>query len=259
MISKKYPYYKELQLAKKLVKQSYKKIYLKTSMDVRAKGIGDLVTNIDIMTEQFILNGLQTAYPHDFVVSEEGHPSEQIVGRCWVLDPIDGTINFANNIQMWGTQLAFVVDGKPEFCVMYLPYLNEFYYAAIGYGAYLNDKPMPKQVPQAAKDFMSIVDFVPKYREQGLKNIEQLDRTTLKVRLIGCCCYSYCKIAKGDYGSMVLYCDTPWDYLPGTILCHECGVDVYTKIIKENKGRATLVTFCPETAKLLRFSKKMYK
>ena len=258
MISKQYQYYQELNMAKKAVKQTYKKICLKNNMDVKDKGSKDLVTNIDVMTEQYLINMIKTNFPEDIIVSEEGHPTEKVSGRSWIIDPVDGTINFANDIQLWGTQLAFVVDGKPEFCVMYLPYLNQLYYAAIGQGAYLNDKLLPKHKPAKIKDHMAMLDYSLYAQDVALQETKPVFDNCMRMRLLGCSCFSYCKVASGAYGAFILYCNNPWDYIPGTVLCQECGATVYYKINKQLNCRVTLATFCPEVAKMLKMTKKMY-
>ncbi len=259
MISKQYKYYQELAMAKKAVKNTYKKICLKNKMDVKDKGAKDVVTNIDLMTEQFLINAIKSKYPQDIIVSEEGHPTAKVQGRSWIIDPIDGTINFAKDIELWGTQLAFVVDGKPEFCVMYLPYIDELYYAAIGQGAYLNDQLLPKQSPSKIENYMALLDYSLFMQDYALQETRSLFDSCMRLRMLGSSCYSFCKVAKGDYGAFVLYCKNPWDYIPGTVLCHETGSTVYYKLAGEQKCHSTLVTFCPEVAKLLKFSKKMYK
>ena len=259
MITKQYKYYQELILAKKIVKNSYKKICLKNKMDVKDKGSKDIVTNIDVMTEQYLINTIKSKYPQDIIVSEEGNPTAKVQGRSWIIDPIDGTINFAKDIELWGTQLAFAVDGKPEFCVMYLPYIDELYYAAIGQGAYLNDQPLPKHQPCKVEDYMALLDYSLYMQDFALKDTKPLFDSCMRLRMLGSSCYSFCKVAKGDFSTFVLYCKNPWDYIPGTILCQETGAIAYYKTSGEQKCHSTLVTFCTDVPKMLKFTKKMYK
>lgn len=258
MVSKKYTYYKELCLAKKAVKSAYTKVILKNPMDVKVKGKQDLVTNLDVMCEQYLIDAIKTRYPNDTIISEENNPTNIPKQRSWAIDPIDGTLNFAFNIGLWGIQLAFMVDNKPEFCVMYLPTLNEFYYAVIGQGAYLNEKPMPKVVSQPASEHMAMVDYISAATPAAIQDFDILSKTTLKARAIGSACFSYTQVASGKYGSFILYCDNIWDYLPGSILCHECGVPVYYKTCKDPKVRVTLATFNPEVKKALKYTKTLF-
>lgn len=257
MITKEYKYYKELALAKKIVKQVYKKIIFKSNMDVKVKGYQDLVTNLDIMCEEYLLKNITSTFPQDTIVSEEKNTNNNIKGRTWIIDPIDGTVNFANNIPIWGIQLAFVDNEKSEFCVMYLPKQDELYYAVMGKGAYCNEKPMPILPPSDSKTLMSILEYSPYASNDALSDITVQNDNSLKIRALGSSCFAFCQVAQGRYGSLLIYCNTIWDYLPGCILCHECGVDV-SKKNPQKKMLTILATSCPNYKKLFKFSKKFF-
>ena len=257
MITKDYKYYKELKLAKSIVKSAFKKIIAKTPINVKTKGLQDLVTNIDVLTEKYLIQNINKHFPLDTIISEENNPDNSPNNRSWIIDPIDGTVNFANDIGIWGIQIAFLVKDKPEFCVMYLPCQDEMYCAVINHGAFLNNKPLNKIPQDDSKKHMSILDFAPIYSDLAYNNIKILDENSLKVRILGSSCYTFCKVAKGSYGSFLLYCNNLWDYMPGVILCHECGVKVYQKYLKDYKSRVTLVTCCNKLAKTLGFTKSL--
>lgn len=129
---------KELKFLIDIVKEASK--IITDEFEVKAKDDkGDLVTNFDYEVEQFIINKIKKEYPTFTIISEEFNTNEELTDNCFTIDPIDGTINFANKLPLWGIQVACIKDGKTCAAVIYLPKINEFYYADEN-GAFMNDK-----------------------------------------------------------------------------------------------------------------------
>lgn len=103
--------------------------------EVKAKGNnGDLVTNFDLKIEK-----LKEKYPDFDIVSEENNSDKGITENCFVIDPIDGTVNFANNLPIWAIQVAMIKNNDVVAAVIYAPRLNELY-CADSRAAYFNNK-----------------------------------------------------------------------------------------------------------------------
>ena len=115
--------------------------YFRGSFRVRRKGDGTPVTEADLAVEEALRKALAERFPGDAVLGEE-HGLDGTGGRTWVLDPIDGTKNFAAGIQIWGTLIALAEDGLPVLGVISAPALGERYQAARGLGATLNGEPI---------------------------------------------------------------------------------------------------------------------
>ncbi|MBO4880642.1 MAG: hypothetical protein J5555_03070, partial [Firmicutes bacterium] len=98
---------------------------------------GDLVTNFDYEIEKCLIDKLRSRYPGFSIVSEEYNADEALTDDCFTIDPIDGTVNFANRIPLWGIQIACIRDGKPCASVIFLPKMDELY-CADETGAFLN-------------------------------------------------------------------------------------------------------------------------
>lgn len=129
---------KEIDFLKKTVLEANK--ISNNPFKVRNKNSeNDLVTNLDLEIEKFLIDEIGKEYPNFDIVSEEYNTNNQITDNCFIIDPIDGTINFANNLPLWGIQVACVKNGKTIVSVISLPRINEFYYADET-GAYLNDE-----------------------------------------------------------------------------------------------------------------------
>lgn len=111
--------------------------------DVRVTWKADLtpVTQADTQIESAIRERLAEAFPQDRVLGEE-EGGEEGPGRVWVVDPIDGTRNFAAGIQIWSTLVALVVDHEPVMSVVSAPALGERYAATRGRGATMNGEPI---------------------------------------------------------------------------------------------------------------------
>ena len=129
---------KELEFMIRIVKEAA--MIITEEFEVKAKGDnGDLVTNFDYEVEQFIIDSIKKEYPNFNIVSEEFNKNEGLTENCFTIDPIDGTINFAHNVPLWAIQVACIKNGKTCAAVIYLPKLNELYYADEN-GAFLNNK-----------------------------------------------------------------------------------------------------------------------
>jgi histidinol-phosphatase len=110
---------------------------------VRQKPDKTPVTEADIRIEQMVRSAVAQSYPADAVLGEEGGlggPTE--AERTWIVDPIDGTKNFARRIQIWGTLIALRIGDRFELGVVSAPALGERYYAVRGSGATLNGSPI---------------------------------------------------------------------------------------------------------------------
>jgi len=115
--------------------------YFRGSFEVRTKADRTPVTEADLAIEAMIREALHERFPSDGVLGEEGG-EEGDRSRRWIVDPIDGTKNFADEIQVWATLIALAVDGRPVVGVVNAAALGERYEAARGLGARMNGEPI---------------------------------------------------------------------------------------------------------------------
>lgn len=111
------------------------------TFEVRVKPDQSPVTEADLAIEEMVRRTILDRYPDDAVLGEEGGLQEG-GDRRWIVDPIDGTRNFADGVQVWATLIALAVDGAPVVGVVNAPALGERYAAARGQGAMLNGTPI---------------------------------------------------------------------------------------------------------------------
>ncbi len=110
--------------------------------EVRHKADHTPVTEADLAIEAMVREAITDRFPGDAILGEEGGLAGEEGGREWVIDPIDGTKNFADGIQIWGTLIALLESGRPVVGVASAPGLSERYEAAAGAGARLNGAPI---------------------------------------------------------------------------------------------------------------------
>jgi len=212
----------ETEFLIRIVKEA--EIISRKNYEVRQKDDkGDLITSLDIEIEKYLISQINENYPEFIVVSEEFNSDAVIADNCFIIDPIDGTINFANGLPIWGIQIACRKDGETAACVIDLPDLKEFYYADET-GAFLNDKRIRiKEVPVKNAIF-SVMG------RNAIAGVEKMIGHTRNYRNYGAACSAYAFMACGRIHGVSFTSDNPWDYEPGMFLCKMAGAE--TKNIK---------------------------
>jgi histidinol-phosphatase len=140
------------------------------------------------------------------------------VGRCWVLDPIDGTASYVLGMPMFGTLVSLLIDGEPVFGCIHLPALKETTYAALGFGCWLkHDGARPRRVRVAAARPLSEADIgltsvkaSDLAREGGPWQLASLLRAAGRLRLVGDC-VQYALLCRGSLDAAVDPVMKPWD------------------------------------------------
>ena len=212
----------ETEFLKKIIKEA-EKISQKHFEIHQKDDKGDLVTNLDIEIEQYLISQIKEHYPGYTSVSEEFNSNNSTTDNCFIIDPIDGTVNFANGLPLWGTQIACRKNGKTIASVINLPKINEFYYADET-GAYLNDiKISIKEVP-IKNTLYSIVG------NNAVQDTEKMRNYSKNYRNLGSISVAMAFMANGRIHGVNFRVEHPWDYEPGLFLCRMAGAK--TKSIK---------------------------
>ena len=219
-------YEKECAFLQTTAKNALKK-YMTIQKSTRAKAEYDVVTDVDMSVEAYVIDEIHKNFPKDTILSEENNPKNGFSKRTWVLDPIDGTWNFMGGSPLFGFQGAFCVDGRPVVSVIILPILHEEYYAIKGGGAYRNGKKLQVQ----AKDnlhqtIVSFADFnhdQPVEKQPAFAMLQRIYPKIGRLRAFGASCIDFTGIASGKIDGSLLVTRNLWDVLPGALLCKEAG------------------------------------
>jgi myo-inositol-1(or 4)-monophosphatase len=193
--------------------------------DITHKGQIELLTQFDLMSEKHITEGIRTAFPHDEVIAEEKNaPITQ--AEYWLVDPLDGTTNFAHGLPGFTVCLAYMKNHVPVLGVIYIPLLDELYSSLEGAGAYINDVPITVSRENALDQSLLATGFPYAYGETAFDvfgNWERLFYRSRGVRHLGCASLNLAYVACGRLDGFWEYGFKSWDMAAGVILVREAG------------------------------------
>jgi myo-inositol-1(or 4)-monophosphatase len=196
--------------------------------DIQMKGAINLVTETDLAAEALILEQLARETPGIPVMAEESENSLNVrdQARYWVVDPLDGTTNFAHGVPHFAVSIALIEAGKPLVGAIYHPMLDELYLGAAGCGAWLNDRQI--QVTQTDKPINALIATgFPYDIEQTINRVmEQMQRVLPAVRDIrraGAAALDLAFVACGRLDGFYEMNLQPWDTAAGWLLVLEAG------------------------------------
>lgn len=221
----------ELEFATKLVKTAAC-LHIKVKenpITVYQKGELDEVTSTDYAIEKFLVDELLQEFPHDRIISEETYIAEITDERTWVIDPLDGTSNYARKIPIYGIQMALLINKEPVVAVIYLPELEEMYSAAVNQGSYLNGERIYvsscrdlSQAIASMGDFSKGSDRAEKNRVR-LAGVNAIANHINRLKIWGAACYDLATLASGKTDVYLVYSYDIWDIMPGYLIAKEAG------------------------------------
>lgn len=227
------------------------------------KGAHDFATDADLASEQFIIAMLRRATPDIPILAEEGSggATDWRRGRVWVVDPLDGTKNFAAGLPMWCVSIALVEDGIPIVGVVYAPVTRDLCAAHAGGGAFRNGQPITASRQTNFAESFLLVEL-PRKHEHTLRAFSTLLQHSVglltacrRIRTYGAAAYELALIAAGVADG---YFDASgntkvWDVAAGEVLVREAGgeIVVMTKYDQKNPTRRAVVAGNPAIVRRL--------
>ena len=204
-----------------------------TDIHVDHKGLVDLVTDMDRRSEDYILNEIRTMFPGDEIVAEESGVLEGKNTARWIVDPLDGTVNYAHRLPIYSVSIAYAIGNEVQLGVVYNPAMDECFTAERGKGAWLNGKPI--QVANAEKlvDALLVTGFPYDIRTTEFNNMDEFNALVMKsqgMRRLGSAALDCCYVADGRLDGYWEYGVKIWDVAAGGLIAEEAGVvvtDVY--------------------------------
>jgi myo-inositol-1(or 4)-monophosphatase len=197
------------------------------------KGDRDFATSVDLQIESAIKASLAKATPGVPFLGEE-HGGDRSLRRTeWVLDPIDGTVNFARESPLCAISLSLVTAGQPVLGIVDAPFVGERFVAQQGAGAYLNGERIEvARVDGLHESIVGVADFKVGRgsREENrvhLALVALLARHSLRVRMHGSAALDLAWLAAGRLNATVMLSNLPWDVTAGLLLVREAGGAVY--------------------------------
>jgi len=188
--------------------------------------INDLVTEADIASEKAIITIIKESFPDHFILSEEAGEIKMDSEYKWIIDPIDGTINFANGIPICCVSIGLEYNGKIIMGAVYNPLMNEFYFAQKGFGASLNDKKISVSNKTEVVNSCLVTGFPYTYLDAPngpLQVFEKLIRKGVPVRRLGSAAIDLCWVASGRFDGFYEHKLQSWDSAAGFLMVEEAG------------------------------------
>lgn len=188
------------------------------------KGERDVVTEVDTMSEELIIGALRLAFARDSFLAEESGQSALRADRVWVIDPLDGTVNYANGIPIFCVSIGLAVDGTPTVGVIYDPVRDEMFTAVAGHGARLDDVP----IEHPSKEKMSDLVLSMAMHGRGWTQRERSIRTRIRVsRILGSAALSLAYVGNGRFDGFIQAAGlSVWDICAAGLIAAEGGATV---------------------------------
>ncbi len=203
--------------------------YYHSDVSVTYKGEIDLVTEADQASEALILKRIRSAYPDCAILSEESGASANQSSATWIVDPLDGTTNFAHGLPIFSVTLALVIDGVIEIGVTYNPLSDELYTARRGQGAFLNGERLQVSVVPVLDQALLVTGFPYDRRTNPDNNLRQFADFLLRaqgVLRLGSAALDLGAVAAGRLDGYWEAGIKPWDIAAGALLVTEAGGQV---------------------------------
>lgn len=198
--------------------------------NVEYKGTINLVTEVDKLCEEFIVSELSMNFPDDDFLAEEGTGRRAKSGRRWIIDPLDGTVNYAHDFPFYCVSIALEENGELTAGVIFDPNRDELFYAEKGKGAALNGKPIKVSSVAKLKQSMLATGFAYNVQEEerfdNLDNFGKFVKRAQAVRRPGSAAIDLAWVAAGRIDGFWELFLKPWDMAAGVLLIREAGGSV---------------------------------
>ena len=196
---------------------------------INKKGDIDLVTEADKESEKIIIETIQTKFPDHAILAEESGANKKESKCQWIIDPLDGTTNFAHNLNLFSVSIAFAIKGEIVTGIVFSPITEELFIAESEKGATLNGRPI--KVSNTAKvsesllvtgfpyDFKNIINPI-------LTRISNCLKASQGIRRLGSAALDLCFVACGRFVAFWVQKFKPWDTAAGMLIAKEAGATI---------------------------------
>lgn len=206
--------------------------YFRQGIEMRAKASCDFVSDADLESEQAIVRVIREAFPDHEILGEEGHTGDTSAEHLWIIDPLDGTTNFAHDIPHFAVSIACYHGGKPDCGVIFNPARDDWYHAVAGHGAFAGEEKVHVAEHTNLNESLVGVGF---YYDRGammeatLNSIRELfGRQIHGIRRFGTASLDLVQVGSGTFGAFFEYELSPWDFAAGRLFVEEAGGKVTT-------------------------------
>jgi myo-inositol-1(or 4)-monophosphatase len=194
--------------------------------EIAFKGETNLVTEVDRGCEELIVSALRACYPDHDILAEENDYAPLQSSCKWIIDPLDGTTNFAHGFPWFCVSIALEIDGEVQLGVIYHPMLDELFTAALGEGAFLNGERIRVSRRAPLRNSLLATGFPydrDRSSENNFANFENMQMAARGVRRAGAAALDLAYVAAGRLDGFWECKLKPWDVAAGVLLVAEAG------------------------------------
>jgi len=202
------------------------KSYFGNISDIRKKGPVDLVTEADTASEKIIIGIIREAFPEHSILAEESGLDQCDVDHQWIIDPLDGTVNFAHQVPVFSISIAYAFKETTIMGIVFNPVTGELFSAIAGEGAFLNNHPIQVSDTRVMQesllatgfpyDLLSIFDTI-------TDRLENCLRAAQGIRRLGSAAVDICALACGRFDGFWEQNLHPWDTAAAVLIASEAG------------------------------------
>lgn len=195
---------------------------------IEFKSEKDVVTEVDHLSEEAILERISRAFPDDaFLAEESGETAGSTDERLWIIDPLDGTVNYANGIPFFAVSVALVIDGEPMLGVVVDPARHELFSAIAGGGAFLDGKPIHCGRKERLVDAVVHLGLP---RSGFARQNTRFRKAVRIVRAMGSATLAMTYLANGRFDAYVQYQGlSTWDIAAAGVIAIEAGATLTSR------------------------------
>lgn len=198
--------------------------------NIRKKGAIDLVTEADLASEKAVIDVIRHVFPdHAILAEESGLTGGGKGGHQWIIDPLDGTTNFAHGLPQFCVSIAHSLDGEPDFGVVLNPATGELFLGQRGHGAFLNGRPIHVSATETVADALLVTGFPYDFQEilpEVLGRLRECLVAARAMRRFGSAALDLCYVACGRFDGFWEQRLKPWDTAAGIVIAREAGAQV---------------------------------
>jgi myo-inositol-1(or 4)-monophosphatase len=194
--------------------------------DIAFKGESDLVTEVDRGCEELIVGAILERYPEHDILAEENVYPRRNSSHCWIIDPLDGTTNYAHGFPWFAVSIALEIEGKVRIGVVYHTMMNELFTAVRGEGALLNGERIHVSSRSPLKSALLATGFPYDKAWDNENNFANFERFQIKARAVrraGSAALDLAYVAAGRFDGYWECRLKPWDVAAGFLIVEEAG------------------------------------
>jgi len=209
------------------------KRFSKGDANIKSNFKHDTKLDVDTQAEDIIIDNLRKHFPDSGFLCEESGDRLKKGNINWIIDPLDGTVNFSRGIPHFCTSIALKENDTYLIGVIFDPVRNEIFSALRGNGAFLNNKPIVRQDIDSFEDAVIAGGFFKHESiKDGMRIFERIVNKVKKVRFFGSAALDLCYLASGRIDGYVQYGVNEWDIAAASLICELSGVRV--EVLKKN-------------------------